>query len=421
MRIYRIAMVSLALGCARTPRTDLSKPPEPPSPPISTALERRAQQRANTAADALLDSLKRRLVGALQTGGPAAALQACATDAGPLTEAAQQSGIRVGRSSLRLRNPANSGPEWVKDWLDAQGERPTAEAAGFSRIDTLPDGGRVARVVRPIAVGGPCLLCHGPAESLPPDVRQALTERYPDDAATGYAVGDLRGALWAEAEITPGLEMFGSLRSVMHEADYSEKVALQPLIEAGAGHGVGALTGLAGEITFSNGEAWITTPDGAGLRTTRLANGDATDLGAALLVFTQVSAWTEHTVTTPLDLESLGAAVRDAAAASGLSLDEPVPFRVEGALHSLQFHVIDGDALGAGPSSHAQHRDAARTVSHDTAEGTLIGLWSTAHGGVFTHMGATTHVHVTLEEPLGSGHVDGVLIPAGGRLFLPSR
>ena len=86
---------------------------------------------------------------------------------------------------------------------------------------------------------------------------------------------------------------------------------------------MGALTGLAGEITFSNGEAWITTPDGAGLRTTRLANGDATDLGAALLVFTQVSAWTEQTVTTPLDLESLGAAVRDAAAASGLSLDAP--------------------------------------------------------------------------------------------------
>lgn len=28
----------------------------------------------------------------------------------------------------------------------------------------------------------------------------ALAARYPDDAATGYALGDLRGVLWAEVK-----------------------------------------------------------------------------------------------------------------------------------------------------------------------------------------------------------------------------
>jgi len=58
--------------------------------------------------------------------------------------------------------------------------------------------------VHPPAEGeGACLTCHGPTESIPEDVRAALRERYPDDKATGYAVGDLRGALWAESVTTP--------------------------------------------------------------------------------------------------------------------------------------------------------------------------------------------------------------------------
>ena len=43
-----------------------------------------------------------------------------------------------------------------------------------------------------------CLTCHGPVEAIPPEVRAVLRKRYPSDQATGYSVGDLRGAAWAE-------------------------------------------------------------------------------------------------------------------------------------------------------------------------------------------------------------------------------
>jgi hypothetical protein len=40
-----------------------------------------------------------------------------------------------------------------------------------------------------------CLACHGPADSIAPAVKQVITARYPNDQATGYAIGELRGAI----------------------------------------------------------------------------------------------------------------------------------------------------------------------------------------------------------------------------------
>jgi len=40
-----------------------------------------------------------------------------------------------------------------------------------------------------------CIQCHGTADQLGAGVAQRLQQRYPDDRATGYAVGQIRGAM----------------------------------------------------------------------------------------------------------------------------------------------------------------------------------------------------------------------------------
>ncbi len=224
----------------------------------------------------------------------------------------------------------------------------------------------------------------------------------------------------AEAH-APEFRMYGALRAVMHEADYGSKVAVADLLAAPGGHGVGALEGLAGEVTFDGGVAWISTPAGDGeLHTERIAAGSSTELGAALLAFHRVERWSPHAVEEPASLLELGDRVREVAEAAGLATGQPVPFRVEGTLRELRYHIIDGAALPPGPSSHEAHQAAAVRVEHDAVQGTLIGVWSTGHAGVFTHMGETVHVHATVPEPLGSGHVDAVHVPAGATLMLPA-
>jgi hypothetical protein len=138
---------------------------------------------------------------ALSEGTPADALEMCAGKAQTMTVGVgEKNGAKVGRSSLRLRNPKNAAPEWVAAWLKEQGERPIDGVKGLSRVDDTPDG-KVARFLAPIGIEPACTKCHGPAEALAEGVADGLAARYPEDAALGYAVGDLRGALWAEVPI----------------------------------------------------------------------------------------------------------------------------------------------------------------------------------------------------------------------------
>ncbi len=96
----------------------------------------------------------------------------------------------LGRSSARLRNPANAAPDWVQAWLDD----PDRSLEGIAVVE----GGQ-ARVLRALVTQPPCTTCHGPVEQIPDEVRQILAVRYPGDAATGFQAGALRGAIWASA------------------------------------------------------------------------------------------------------------------------------------------------------------------------------------------------------------------------------
>ena len=173
--------------------------PEPAQPDAADGVaDAMALARANEAATLLAQNLRSRLQAELAKGDLVAAARACSDEAQAI--AAQVRGekqVRVGRSSLRLRNPNNGGPMWVQTWLQGAGEL----AEGVTPISEVTDtqDGRVARVIRPIAVEPQCLACHGAPEQLDPGIQAILAERYPDDQATGYRAGDLRGALWAEA------------------------------------------------------------------------------------------------------------------------------------------------------------------------------------------------------------------------------
>ena len=167
-----------------------------PAPPSPSDVAEAAFGKASNAAKGLGQQLKAELQAAMASGGPKAALEVCADRAQAITASAQQAGVTVGRSSLRLRNPANRGPDWVRAWLEKTGER---QASGLSPMRQL-DSGHV-RWLKPIAVEGVCVVCHGAPEQIHPDVQKLLAERYPEDRATGYSPGQLRGVVWAEVAL----------------------------------------------------------------------------------------------------------------------------------------------------------------------------------------------------------------------------
>jgi hypothetical protein len=174
---------------------------EPAAPAAAVDPEQAALDKADAAITALRQRLKARLSEAMGAGGPEAAVRVCAEEAGQLADAvAAEHGAKVGRASLRMRHSGRAAPAWVEGWLQAQGERPAEGVPGARKTDRAPNA-VTAQVLAPLAVEAPCLICHGPVETIPPAVRTILAERYPDDAATGYALGDLRGAVWAEVSV----------------------------------------------------------------------------------------------------------------------------------------------------------------------------------------------------------------------------
>ncbi len=99
---------------------------------------------------------------------------------------------------------------------------------------------------------------------------------------------------------------------------------------------------------------------------------------------------------------------------------QPFAFLVQGPLSDLAFHVIAGYRMPPGAHGHAAHLAAAakRTIEHTDA--VLVGFYSTAAEGVFTHFGSFTHVHTIIPSLQASGHVDGVTVEAGATLMVPA-
>lgn len=154
----------------------------------------------DTAADgaALLLPFKQRLMGALQAGlaeGPEQAVDTCHLQAPAIAEELGGADVRLGRTSHRLRNPDNAGPAWATEVLEAWLQQP---GDWSPRTVALPDGR--AGYVEPIVTQPLCLVCHGANPS--PAVVAAIDTHYPDDRATGFEAGDLRGAFWVSW--TPG-------------------------------------------------------------------------------------------------------------------------------------------------------------------------------------------------------------------------
>lgn len=214
------------------------------------------------------------------------------------------------------------------------------------------------------------------------------------------------------------VRVHGTLRAIFHEGQSSATVNLDSLLPNPRLYAVGALAELAGEVTVVGGVAYLSYPSGPD--ETRTEATSRTTRGAALLVVAEVGAWQSVTTTRTIPFEELDQEIAGLAVSAGMRLDERFPFLIEGEVQDLQWHVIDGGRLPGGVASHQDHAAASVQESAEHAKATLVGFFSETDQGVFTHAGARTHIHSVVHEPLSSGHVDHVVIPAGTTVKFPA-
>jgi hypothetical protein len=146
--------------------------------------------------------LRAELGQAIERDGPLGAIDFCKLEAPRIADQVSAGhGVRLGRVAVegRHRNPANVATGWQAIALSefqaavATGAAPEQQVKALR--EGLPDGVEL-RVARGIRVEPACLLCHG--TSVAPELAARISQRYPDDRATGFSEGELRGAIWAE-------------------------------------------------------------------------------------------------------------------------------------------------------------------------------------------------------------------------------
>lgn len=171
---------------------------------LLAALPLIAQADQTTEARALASQMIQQLGAALKkeiaANGPDGAVSVCRDMAPAIAgELSRKSGVRVARVSLKTRNPLQGDPDvWEQrvlaefDRRAALGEK--AEALEFSETVDEPRG-RYFRYMKALPVQPLCLSCHGAAENIPDQVKAKLAIDYPHDRATGYDLGQVRGAV----------------------------------------------------------------------------------------------------------------------------------------------------------------------------------------------------------------------------------
>ncbi len=143
-----------------------------------------------------MQTLKQELMAGMQDGGPVNAISVCNLYAPAIANTySVRKGWDVGRTSLKVRNPANAPDTWERSVLESfeQRKRAGEDPAKMEHHEVITrDGVSTLRYMKAIPTARLCLACHG--EQVDSTVRERLGKLYPNDQAVGYSVGDIRGA-----------------------------------------------------------------------------------------------------------------------------------------------------------------------------------------------------------------------------------
>jgi len=158
--------------------------------------DEQAIAKGDQASALLVQKLGGELKGQMKSAGAIGALNFCSQNALNLTaQVASETKTSIKRLSLKNRNPLNA---------------PSAqESALLNKWDALAKAGQplpphelvqvsdtAAVYYKPILINNEaCLKCHGNVEG---ELAKEIRAAYPDDKATGYKMGDLRGMIAVE-------------------------------------------------------------------------------------------------------------------------------------------------------------------------------------------------------------------------------
>jgi len=224
-----------------------------------------------------------------------------------------------------------------------------------------------------------------------------------------------RDAVPSEPAVIP-VQSFGAMRAVMRGGSTEARASLREW-EGPDTIAIGAATGLDGEITMIDGQAWVSRVRGGEVITSGPEINPADQ--ATLLVASRVREWSSTRLSTPLAGTHLEAAIALAASDHGIDTSKPFPFVIDGAATALEMHVVNGFCPHVGEPDPGS--EPSRFTLNEPTPVLIVGFYAKDAHGVLTHHGTSMHAHALLQRSgtRATGHIDSLAIQAGATLRLP--
>lgn len=225
---------------------------------------------------------------------------------------------------------------------------------------------------------------------------------------------DLKDSEHGQSDFT--FRSVGSRLDIIHKGDLEGNIHLDSLAKYPGLFGIGPLSGLRGEVTLYDGQAYI-----ASLLEGKPAIDRAMDDQSAIfLAYANIDTWKEETATQPLlNQDAIASFVTEKADVLEFNLNTNFPFRVEGVADSLTYHIIYKE--DNAPHNMQEHQKAKKQFTLTDVPIKIIGFWvDQSNEGVLTHPGKRIHLHFVTNDETTSGHIDGVSMRSGASIFLPT-
>jgi len=184
--------LGLLVGCSKPGSSPTALQPPPA---LAAEVQQAAVQRGKAIATETFGLLSTNLQTALQSGGVSNALPFCSLAASPLTAGmAGKHGVTLRRVTHKPRNPAGRADASELTILNQFSAALTGTNPPPPLVTNFTAG--AVTFFAPIVLNNElCLKCHGaPGQDISPENVAVIQGLYPQDEATGFKLGDLRGA-----------------------------------------------------------------------------------------------------------------------------------------------------------------------------------------------------------------------------------
>ncbi len=210
----------------------------------------------------------------------------------------------------------------------------------------------------------------------------------------------------------PDTKIVGKMSNVMWKGELGGSIYLDTIVDRRGLYGLGPESYLTGELLINDGISYVSK-----------VNSDSTmivekrfDVSAPFFVYANVVEWSE--IDLPPDIstiQELEKFIDD----NTTNNKRPFAFKLIGQVSKAIIHIQNLPTGSTVSSPDEAHQGQIR-YELINEESEVVGFFSTAHKGIFTHHDSFLHMHLITTDKSKMGHVDDLIIRKM-KLYLPKK